>query len=535
MTDPCMISPNSESEAYDSTSSNSNNVFEGKGRERPDISSEISAISKRHRLDGKCVDTKQKSHGGWESNLMNTSILGNSKELQPKAYTRSSQHQRGASLGSSFPYAWPRRGRFSISDFKLGKVLGSGGTATVITAELICPLSTNSSINLPPTSEKRLTCTISKINGSICVNEMRARRKLQRHESYDNVKTEKGVKDLKTNADVLFKSQLKCESEYALKVISKKALTKRAMHYLIREVTIHRAVQTHQNIVSLFDVFEDKSSVYLLEELVRGGDLFTALKMHGGGISELCALRIVEQILEALSFMHRYGFVHRDIKPENIMFSKRPKFSDPSGSAVTEVKLIDFGLSCARDPNSPIEKRTSSEKCGTLRYAAPEVVAEGCYIPELADIWSVGVVFYSTIANRNPYSGKTERKVLEEIERCENGKPSFNSKEWEDVSKHAKTIIEHMLRRKPTERPSAEIALSMVQNAIKRQLNLDDLNEERRKSNTDSEPRNENDVPNPDDGRYLQKNDRDSTFQSRTGTGHHLFNNILSFFNGHVS
>lgn len=524
----------SESEKYHSVSSTSNNLYHGKGRERSQLSPEIPTISKRYRLDETFAYNKPKSHVDYESDLMNTSVLNNSNDAQKKEYRHSSQHQRSASLGSSFPYAWPRRGRFKVSDFRLGKVLGSGGTATVITAQILCPFSAVSSVKQPPDSDKRLTCSISERQGSICAKEMNERRIIQLDQSYENFETETRVRNFESNVDILCKSQLNCETEYALKVIAKKTLTKRAMHYLTREVTIHRAVQTHHNIVSLFDVFEDDSSIYLLEELVRGGDLFSALKRHGGGVSELCALRIIEQVLEALSFMHRYGFVHRDIKPENIMFSKRPKFSETSGTAVTEVKLIDFGLSCARDPNSPIEKRTSSEKCGTLRYAAPEVFIEGCYIPELADVWSVGVVFYSTIANRNPYSGKTEKKVLEQIDRCENGKPNFDSEEWKNVSKHTITIIEQMLRRKPTERPSAEKALSMVQKTINIKLGLYHLNQNtcRRKHNTDSDSETENDVSDQDVGKCLRESGTDTAFQNRTG--HHFFNNILAFFNGHV-
>lgn len=248
--------------------------------------------------------------------------------------------------------------------------------------------------------------------------------------------------------------------EVALKVVTRKGMNRRARHYLEREIFIHNNVQRHPNIVSLYEVFRDTSSVYLAMEFLRGSDLYSALKRERRGLSEKVALTVMSQILDALQYMHSLGYSHRDIKPENIMFVEKPALSD---GRIPSVKLVDFGLACARDPKAPEKERHSSEKCGTLRYAAPEIVTEASYIPELCDIWSVGIVLYSIIAHRNPYTGKTEKEVLHHIQ---NTPLTFEGSQWKAVSEDTKNLIRKCLSRKPSDRPDAAKALEQARRIL---------------------------------------------------------------------
>lgn len=277
----------------------------------------------------------------------------------------------------------------SLTDFRLNKVLGSGGTATVIRAE---PISGSQAAQLIPVKE------------------------------------------------------------VALKAVSKKGLGRRAQHYLAREIAIHRTVQGHPHIVGLYDVFEDSSGIYFALEMLRGSDLYGVLRRERRGIPERHALHIMEQVFDALEHIHAIGCAHRDIKPENLMFTEKPNLSE---GRLGVVKLIDFGLACARNPNAPAKDRMSSETCGTIRYAAPEIVTEAAYVPEYCDIWSAGIVLYSMIAHRNPYTGKTEKEVLHQIQ---NSPLSFDGADWERVSEDTKKFIRACLNRKANERPSAEAA-----------------------------------------------------------------------------
>lgn len=370
--------------------------------------------------------------------------------VNKKRLPSSQRHERAASLGSAAARA-RCGGHFSISDFTLGKVLGAGGTATVIRAELV---------------RSRLASQRIIHQQYLKHHEYRSAQKQKSHHRRKSERTGTGSMDsmeygasLSLGAETFVAGTASSAletNEFALKIVQKKALSKRALHYLTREIMIHRAIQSHVNVVSLYDVFEDSASIYLVQELLGGGDLYSALKRERGGIPEATALDIVEQILQAIAFMHKHGFAHRDVKPENIMFAERPSLRE---GRVGIVKLIDFGLACARDPKAPMRERTSGEKCGTIRYAAPEVITDASYIPELADVWSVGVVLYSAIAHRNPYCGKTEKEVLARIE---GGGPCFKGSEWDEVSVESKELIEGMLSRKPMDRPSALQALLRV-------------------------------------------------------------------------
>lgn len=281
----------------------------------------------------------------------------------------------------------------TLSDFRLSKMLGSGGTATVVKAE---PLPGSSAASLIP------------------------------------------VRDV------------------ALKAVSKKNLSRRAQHFLAREIAIHRNVQDHPHIVSLYEVFEDSSGVYLALDMLKGSDLYSMLKRERRGLCERHALIIIAQVFDALQYMHSNGYAHRDIKPENLMFTERPSLSD---DRLNSIKLIDFGLACARNPYASTKERMSSEKCGTVRYAAPEIVTETAYVPEYCDIWSAGVVLYSIIAHRNPYSGKTEKEVLHQMLHSQ---LSFDGVEWEQISEGTKNLLRACMNLKPTQRPSAAYALGEV-------------------------------------------------------------------------
>jgi len=87
----------------------------------------------------------------------------------------------------------------------------------------------------------------------------------------------------------------------------------------------------------------------------------------------------VDQICQALQFIHKYNVIHRDLKPENILIDKEGN-----------LKLADFGWS-----NFVDEIHTKRETyCGTLDYLAPEMIIGNHAHDYRVDIWSVGVLIY---------------------------------------------------------------------------------------------------------------------------------------------
>lgn len=257
--------------------------------------------------------------------------------------------------------------------------------------------------------------------------------------------------------------------EVALKAVPKRQLTRRAQRYLAREIAIHRAVSAHPHIVDLHDVFEDKVGIFLVLDMCNGGDLYSILKGRSRGVEEIAALIVIEQLLEALTHCHSMAIAHRDIKPENIMFASVPTL-DMSGAKDradaerrVDVRLVDFGLACARDPEQTGKDRMSREKCGTIRYAAPEVFADEPYFPESADMWSVGVVLYTMLVRRNPYTGRTDKDFLNLVRTTE---LNMSMPEMRRVSEGTKALVRQLLSQDAEKRPTAATALETVRAII---------------------------------------------------------------------
>lgn len=135
----------------------------------------------------------------------------------------------------------------------------------------------------------------------------------------------------------------------------------------------------HENIIKLHEVHESDTSIYLVLELLRGGELFERI-VKRGIYTERDAAILMKKLLSALDYMHCKGIMHRDIKPENLIL----KETDNN----FEVKIADFGLATVVTQGDYLFKR-----CGTPGYVAPEILADEKY-DQKVDIFSAGVILY---------------------------------------------------------------------------------------------------------------------------------------------
>jgi serine/threonine protein kinase len=164
---------------------------------------------------------------------------------------------------------------------------------------------------------------------------------------------------------------------------------------VLMEAHMIRALK-HEHIIGLEDVFSDRNTLFLVMELVRGGDLFDRVVARGR-YGEHEARVVMVQVLGAMQFMHDKNVAHRDMKPENILLLS--KDSD------TDVKITDFGLAKSSEDSGGLKTY-----CGTPHYFAPEVqnqqgLADGATYGFEADMWSVGVVAYVLLTGDYPWSG----------------------------------------------------------------------------------------------------------------------------------
>ena len=144
---------------------------------------------------------------------------------------------------------------------------------------------------------------------------------------------------------------------------------------------------THPNIVSIYDVGEDKGCHYIVMEYIDGITLKEYIKKKGK-IPCREAAYIAEQICAALEAAHEKNIVHRDIKPHNIMIT-----SD------NRVKVTDFGIARA---STNATMQVGDSILGSVHYISPEQ-ARGGYVDCKSDIYSLGIVLYEMLTGKVPF------------------------------------------------------------------------------------------------------------------------------------
>ena len=230
----------------------------------------------------------------------------------------------------------------------------------------------------------------------------------------------------------------------AIKVISK---AKYAHHADPSSPALRNEIQIlgsldHPNIVRLYDTVEDQECLYLVLELVGGGELFDLVVAARGGMDEDVARPLFAQMLEAVAYMHAQGVVHRDLKPENIMLTS----DDPP-----VVKISDFGLSRMLGIHAHL-----GTFCGTRSYLAPELFSEDGYGMEV-DMWSLGVILYGMLSNSLPFAEDAPYSVWDQIKL---GLYSFPDPLFGHVSEGGRDLIRRLMQVDPDVRWSAPQALS---------------------------------------------------------------------------
>ncbi|XP_077447077.1 death-associated protein kinase 2 isoform X1 [Stigmatopora argus] len=208
-----------------------------------------------------------------------------------------------------------------------------------------------------------------------------------------------------------------------------------------QEVEVIQALQ-HPNIVALKDVFESRSEVVLILEIVSGGELFDFIA-EKEALLEDEAIRFMKQILEGLGFMHAKNIGHFDLKPENIMLSDK-------GSAHPTIKLIDFGLAHRFVPGE--EYRSTS---GTPQYIAPEVI-NGETLGTAADMWSIGVITYILLSGMSPFQGEKDEDTLRNVLAVDY---QLDAQCFSTTSCTAKDFIQKLLVKNGSDRLTAEECL----------------------------------------------------------------------------
>ncbi|ROR71772.1 Stk1 family PASTA domain-containing Ser/Thr kinase [Bogoriella caseilytica] len=208
---------------------------------------------------------------------------------------------------------------------------------------------------------------------------------------------------------------------------------------------------SHPGVVAVHDQGSTGEAVYLAMEHVPGPTLRDELARRGVlPLGE--ALRVAEQVLDALAAAHRAGLVHRDIKPENVLLSEV--------RGERRAKVADFGLARAV---TEVTASTTGTILGTVAYLAPEIVTGGAAEPP-SDVYATGVLLYELITGHQPFVGEAPIQVAFQHVNSTVRAPS------EDVPwlpAEVDDLLAALTARSPEERPQdAGAALELVRTTL---------------------------------------------------------------------
>lgn len=190
----------------------------------------------------------------------------------------------------------------------------------------------------------------------------------------------------------------------------------------------------HPYICGMREMIVHQHHYYMVFEYVNGGQMLDYIIAHGR-LRERVARKFARQIGSALSYCHNNNVVHRDLKIENILISQ-----------TGNIKIIDFGLSNLFDPVSRL-----STFCGSLYFAAPELLNAKVYTGPEVDVWSFGVVLYVLVCGKVPFDDQSMPALHAKIKRGLVEYPVW-------LSGECKNLLSRMLVTTPSQRaPLSEV------------------------------------------------------------------------------
>lgn len=217
----------------------------------------------------------------------------------------------------------------------------------------------------------------------------------------------------------------KNDQVYALKIMQKAQVVsfKQTVNVLNEKNLL--SMCDHPFILKLHQAFKDQDNLYLLMEIVQGGELFAYLhrsEREREYISEKQATFFASNVLLALEYLHDRDIVYRDLKPENLLIG-----------VDGYIKVADFGFA------KLVTNRTYT-LCGTPEYLAPELVL-GKGHNKGVDYWALGVLIYEMIVGHSPFAASCANDQMQICRNIVNGKLYFPN--W--VSSDSKTLIQRLL------------------------------------------------------------------------------------------
>jgi class 3 adenylate cyclase len=239
------------------------------------------------------------------------------------------------------------------------------------------------------------------------------------------------------------------DRDVAFALIKTEGLDEAGRTRVRREAQAMGRLGDHPHIVTVYDIGEADGELYIVSQYMSGGDLETRLHAaEGRRLSIEQALRIADELRQALEHAHTRGVIHRDLKPGNVWLTEDDT-----------AKLGDFGLALSLD-----RTRLTQEgmMVGTAAYMAPEQALSGDVSPR-SDLYALGAVLYEMVAGRPPFLGDDVVAVISQHINTAPVAPSWHNPE---TPRPLEALILRLLAKDPAERPKSAAAVKMSLDAV---------------------------------------------------------------------
>mmetsp|Transcript_226 Transcript_226/g.209 ORF Transcript_226/g.209 Transcript_226/m.209 type:complete len:447 (-) Transcript_226:160-1500(-) len=233
--------------------------------------------------------------------------------------------------------------------------------------------------------------------------------------------------------------------DVAVKIINVKHRAPHEMHLIFKEIELLPRI-AHPNIVKVHDIFidEEESTVSIVMELLRGGDMLDFINAYGP-LSEEKARTVMRQLFAALHYLHSQGIVHRDVKPENILRRGGDKFT---------IALTDFGLAEeVSDGEFVIADKGIKASGGTVGYMAPEIILNQSHTYAV-DLWACGVVLFILLSGKKPFWGSNEQIISKTL-----SVDIDFGREFKLISPEAVSLVKSLINGRPHKRLTSKTAI----------------------------------------------------------------------------
>ena len=228
---------------------------------------------------------------------------------------------------------------------------------------------------------------------------------------------------------VLLAKHIETQETVAIKILDKEILsqTPEDLELVQQEINILKIVK-HKYIAQLYEILETSNYYFIVMEYCEGKDLMDYI-LKRTRLNEYEALKIFQQLINVLLYLHSQNIVHRDVKIDNMLLDRN-----------NNLKLVDFGLSTKYYDNELL-----TQPCGTVVYAAPEVLVGHQYHGMLADVWSSGIVLFGMLCGFLPFCDQNDEINKQNILNGRIYLPNF-------LSPSVKDLLMHMLDTNPMNR-----------------------------------------------------------------------------------